>query len=206
MPEGERWTPTPDPTLLTTDQLRREVASLQALLDTKIAANTERVEELQEQVDRRLTHIQELLDTRINAQREVVESEVDARDASTSALRELMDERASAGQAALASALSAARELNAQQDLANAAAQAKAEASTAKQIDQLTTLIGTLDKATADRIGEIKERIDRGEGTSGGRQFEISERRLTVNQAIAIATVVLLALSIVLATLIAFKK
>ena len=98
------------------------------------------------------------------------------------------------------------RELNAQQDIANSAAQAKAEASTAKQIDQLTTLIGTLDKATADRIGEIKERIDRGEGGASGRQFEISERRLTVNQAIAIATIVIFAASIVISALIVFHK
>lgn len=37
-PEQEDWTPKPDPTVLTTDALRREIAGLEKLVDTKLEA------------------------------------------------------------------------------------------------------------------------------------------------------------------------
>lgn len=69
---------------------------------------------------------------------------------------------------ALAAALQAAKELVGAQGEASAAAAVKSETSFTKQIDQIGTIIQTLEKALDARITELKERIDRGEGNSSG--------------------------------------
>lgn len=69
---------------------------------------------------------------------------------------------------ALAAALQAAKELVGAQGEASAAAAIKSETSFTKQIDQIGTIIQTLEKALDARITELKERIDRGEGNNSG--------------------------------------
>lgn len=69
---------------------------------------------------------------------------------------------------ALAAALQAAKELVGAQGEASAAAAIKSETSFTKQIDQIGTIIQTLEKALDARITELKERIDRGEGNNAG--------------------------------------
>jgi chromosome segregation ATPase len=118
------------------------------------------------------------------------------------ALQELIEAKL----AALQSALEAARENGTQRNTAYQIAASKAEANTAKQIDQITALIGALDKATADRIGELKERIDRREGTLSGLQAERTERRLSFGQVVATVGVMLVALGIIVSTLVALLR
>jgi hypothetical protein len=76
------------------------------------------------------------------------------------------DQATRAAKDALDAALKAASELVTQQNTANVAAAAKSETSFTKQIDQIATIISTLEKALDSRITELKERIDRGEGDS----------------------------------------
>lgn len=118
------------------------------------------------------------------------------------ALQELIEAKL----AALQSALEAARENGTQRNTAYQIAASKAEANTAKQIDQITALIGALDKATAARISELKERIDRREGTVSGLQAERTERRLSFGQVVATVGVMLVALGIIVSTLVALLR
>ena len=82
-----------------------------------------------------------------------------------------------ASKEALAAALLAQKESVAQQNDANTTAATKSEASFTKQTDQLVILISTLEKSLTDRITELKERIDRGEGQGQGQVVSTGTER-----------------------------
>ena len=79
------------------------------------------------------------------------------------------DQASRASKEALDAALQAAKELVNAQGEASSAAAVKSETSFAKQIDQIGTIISTLEKALDARITELKERVDRGEGSNAGQ-------------------------------------
>ena len=74
---------------------------------------------------------------------------------------------------ALDAALLAQKESVSQQNDANTTAATKTETNFTKQIDLVGTQIIALDKSLADRISELKERIDRGEGQGQGQDRAI---------------------------------
>lgn len=182
--------PIPDPTVLTTAQLLRELASLRELLEARLDAADEatrlRWEQMQKmpaEAKTQIAHLQALMDERFGSVfRMFEERDVRARQATEASER------------AVEAALQAARELVTAQSAATAEASAKAEASTTKQIDQIGAIIKTLEKAVDARITELKERIDRGEGEGAGRQEYRTERRLDSGQVVAV-TVALIALA-----------
>jgi len=90
------------------------------------------------------------------------------------------DRQVVVAQQAIETALDTARALADQQNAANAVAQQKSEASFTKQIDQIGVQITTLAGSLQDRITEIKERIDRGEGSDLGSRQMRDEHRLDI--------------------------
>jgi hypothetical protein len=171
--------PIPDPTKLTTDaverlanQLRREMQFSRDLTQQQIAA-------MQEATDLRLAtmnnfpslisegiaHLRELDNERFAS----IGLQFTERDIRT-------DQASTASSDALAAALQAAKELVTAQGEASAAAAVKSETSFTKQIDQIGTIITTLEKALDARITELKERIDRGEGNAVGQHTGSSEQ------------------------------
>ena len=273
------WQPVPDPTRLTTEQLRRELATLREIIETRLrgmdratelvsaqsavlreeieqirnrlraetaaeigqlrelletrldgmdratevtstqsAVNRERIENTRAQLHRetatQVAQLRELLEARfdgmdraIRLHAEIIDRVPTERDMAIKHLEELHDEKfgsialqfaerdvrseqASDGaKQALDAALLAQKELVAQQNEANSAAAAKAEASFTKQIDQIGTIIQTLEKALDARITELKERIDRGEGSTAGAAGSRSDRRLDTGQVLTTLSV-----------------
>jgi hypothetical protein len=218
MSVGARYgsVPVPDPTTLTAtavrqakEDLRREMDSMQALLEARIgrneiglseAANDRKVEvasainQLEALLVQRingLEKIMQLLDKALNrAPREAdelrqrlqtdIQIAVDGlrllHEERFNAIQQQFNERDTRGdqekkasKEALDAALLAQKESVAQQNDANTTAATKSETSFTKQIDQIGTLIATLEKSLTDRITELKERIDRGEGQGQGR-------------------------------------
>jgi hypothetical protein len=108
------------------------------------------------------------------------------------------DQASKAAKEALDAALQAAKELVNAQGEASSAAAVKSETSFTKQIDQIGTIISTLEKALDARITELKERIDRGEGSSAGSADTRSDQRLNIGQAIAAAAVLIAIVSFIL--------
>jgi hypothetical protein len=53
-----------------------------------------------------------------------------------------------------------------------------------------------MQKALDDRITEIKERIDRGEGGTAGALSDRTERRLDIGQVIAVVAIIIAAISV----------
>jgi hypothetical protein len=122
--------PVPDPTLLTTQQLIREIGALRDLFTVE------------------LTAARELTDERFAA----VQMQFRERD--------VRNEHAVAStKVSVDTALQAAKEAVGAQNLASAQAIAKAEAATTKQIDALATLISAQAKATDEKIDDVKSRI-----------------------------------------------
>jgi hypothetical protein len=131
--------PVPDPTVLTTDLINQGKADIR----------------------------RELL-----AQRELLERALDdahaLRVSEHASIQRIMDERERSSKEAVSAAFAAAKELVAQQNQANLEAATKAEIGTQKQIDGLTALMSTAIKAAEDKIADLKERLDWGEGGSTG--------------------------------------
>jgi hypothetical protein len=231
-PPSGGWQPVPDPTKLTTEQLRRELTALREIIETRLQgmdratelANTQPAviraeieqtrDRLREETTADVGQLRELLQTRLDGMdrairlhAEIIDRVPAERDMAIKHLAELHDEKFASialqfaerdvrseqategAKQALDAALLAQKELVAQQNEANSAAAAKAEASFTKQIDQIGTIIQTLEKALDSRITELKERIDRGEGSTAGAAGSRSDRRLDTGQVLTTLSV-----------------
>jgi len=194
------WRPIPDPTKLTTEQLRREVATLREILETRLDGMDRATElasahvtgvrkeieqirgRLREETATQVEQLRDLLETRLDGMDRAIALQFTERDVRA-------EQAAETAPQALGSALSAQKELVAQQNDANSAATAKAEASFTKQIDQIGTIIETMEKATDARITELKQRIDRGEGSTTGAAGSRSERAQVTSQILMMLSV-----------------
>jgi hypothetical protein len=108
------------------------------------------------------------------------------------------DQASKAAKEALDAALQAAKELVNAQGEASSAAAVKSETSFTKQIDQIGTIISTLEKALDARITELKERIDRGEGSSSGMAGQRTDQRASIGTVIAAVATLVAVISFVL--------
>ena len=187
------WRPIPDPTKLTTEQLRREVAALREIIETRLDGMDKatglasvRAADVREDIERIRGRLREEMAAEVGQLRELLETRLDGMDRAIAIQfteRDVRTEQTTAGaKQALDAALLAQKELLAQQNEANSAAAAKAEASFTKQIDQIGAIIQTQEKALDARITGLKERIDRREGSNAGVAGSRSERRLDTGQ------------------------
>jgi hypothetical protein len=185
--------PVPDPTTLTTAQLLRELGALRELLFTRLDAMDKATTVLAETVNRTPTAIQtavanlrDVYDERFKS----VEQQFLERDVRT-------EQAATASASALAAALQAAKEAVFEQAQAAARAAEKTELSFTKQIDQIGLQITTVAESVSDRIGELKERIDRNEGQNLGTAVTETSTRLNVGTIISIVAVVLVLVGVI---------
>ena len=203
--------PVPDPSLLTTQQLREGLSDLEKLIGVQLNAMNEathlRLERLQNvpgEIDARIAHLRDLTHERFDREDEKVQRLQDIHETKFAGIALQFHERdtrtdqtAATSKQALDAALLAAKELVGQQNEANAAAATKAELSTIKQIDQIVVLIGTIEKALGAQIIEIKERIDRNEGGIAGGAAGDTTRRADSTLSLAVLSVVISVLSII---------
>jgi len=182
----------PGPAYLTTEELRRDVSALREILQARLDGMDRATVVLSETVNRTPTaiqiavgHLQELHDERFDG----IAQQFRERDVRT-------EQAAKASKEALDAALLAAKELVSQQNEANSQAADKAEQSTIKQIDQIGIRIDTTQKGLEDRLAELKERVDRGEGNTSGAAVERTERRLDLGQVIAVIAVIIAVVSV----------
>jgi hypothetical protein len=152
--------PSPDPSLLTTDQLRRELSSLREIMEARLnaidkatslfEANLTRVPT---DTDKQIFHLKELHDEKF----EGIEKQFTERDVRSKAAE-------TAAQVAVNAALQAQKEAAAAQNESNSAAITKSDAGTVKQIDGILALLASSNSALNDKIAVINGRLDRGEG------------------------------------------
>lgn len=142
--EMRQWVPIPDPTTLTTEQLRRELAALREILETRLDAMDKAVNLLHEITNRQPT-IAEVVAR--------YDEKLDAINVKVADRKDYFDLRDADNKRALDSALTASKE-----------AAAKTEASFTKQIDQLNELAAVSSKAESARIDDIRTRLTAIEG------------------------------------------
>ena len=186
--------PSPDPSLLTTQNLREGLENLKELIYSRLEAmdmatslRLESYGKLPADVDARIAHLKEVVNEKFNA----IEQQFKERDIRT-------EQAAIASKQALDAALLAAKELVGQQNTAIAEANAKSEASFTKQNDQTSVLISNSTQALTDRLQELKERIDRGEGQTSGTQDQRVESRAVTASALGVMAAVLAVATILL--------
>ena len=157
-----------DPSTLTTQQLLREIASLEKLLDQRMASNEEAVKVAHQNltrvptdVDKAIGHLKELTSrnidvlverfTAVHTKFDSVQLQFQERDIRT-------EQTAKDSKVAVDAALQAAKEAVGKQQEASDRAIAKSEAAVNKQIEAIVALIDSNNRALDGKIIDIKER------------------------------------------------
>lgn len=136
--------PDPDPTILTTENLRREIANLKELMETRLNAGKSEIVALHDL---------------IMAKIEVLASVTSQQFISISDKFAEKDKAVSVG-------LSAQKEAAAAQQDSNTAATQKMEDNFTKLLDQGRELLSEVRRNTDVQISDIKSRLDKGDGST----------------------------------------
>jgi hypothetical protein len=156
--------PVPDPTILTTEALHREINALKELLQARFDA-MERATEIR---DRHMKELEGMIGVKVEQLQEL-HAEKFRSIAVQFAERDTRTEQTSRdSKVAVDAALQAAKEAVGEQNRSSALAISKSEAATTKQIDQQGTLIQTTTLGLNDKIDDLKERLTSIEGRSKG--------------------------------------
>lgn len=167
--------PDPDPTILTTQRLLREVALSREIIETRLVGNDKAIELLQQTTNKipdlikdEVTQLKELHAekfTSFSAQQEIQFDGI----ATQFAERDKRTEQLSiADKTAIAAALQAQKEAAAAQNESNATANNKMELNFAKLIEAQQLAQQAMQKNMDDKFNDLKGRQDRGEGSSSG--------------------------------------
>lgn len=186
MVENPQNIPIPDPSTLTTEQLRRELASLREILETRLAG-MDRATDLQaeglasltkyfedqlrhQHADRldQLAALREALEGQIGMVRAVMNERFAAVDTRFAERDTRTEQAAQEARISLDAALAAAKEAVSEQNKANTLAIDKSDATTQKQIDSIGDQMTTAIKFLEDKIADLTGRLDRNEGKSQG--------------------------------------
>lgn len=164
--QGPAIRPDPDPTVLTTQALLREILNLKEIFETRVGAMDKAIVLLQttsdrvpEWVEKAVGQLRELHDEKFGS----IQTQFLERDTRT-------EQTSRDSKVAVDAALQAAKEAVGEQNKSNALAIAKSEAAFTKQIDQIGLLIQTTAKAVDDKIDDIKGRLTTIEGMKVGGQ------------------------------------
>jgi hypothetical protein len=154
-PEGSDLKPVPDPTVLTTQQLLRELGSVREIIETRLDAMDKAISLIQAHSDK----VPSLLDLAIEHLRTLheekfrsVQIQFQERDTRT-------EQTSRDSKVAVDAALQAAKEAVGEQNKSSSLAISKSEMATTKQIDQLVVLIQANAKASDEKIDDIKQRV-----------------------------------------------
>lgn len=164
------WRPRPDPTVLTTQQLYREITALEKFFTSRFDSMDKAVTLLQASSNRSPTINEVYL--QLTEKFESIKTQFSERDTRT-------DQTARDSKVAIDAALKSQQEAFSEQNKSSALAIAKSEASTTKQMDQINTTIQTMAKGVDDKINDLKERITVIESRSQGQQIQRQEGKDT---------------------------
>ena len=173
--------PVPDPTVLTTQQLHRELLALREILEARLNGMDKALSLLQAAVDRSpsIPEIFAQFTEKFNS----VETQFSERDIRT-------EQTSRDSKVAVDAALQAAKEAVSEQNKSSAIAIAKSEASTTKQMDQIGLIIQTMTTAFNDKVNDIKDRLTLIQGHSRGTGDMAGYIVGAIGLVIAIATLI----------------
>jgi hypothetical protein len=196
--------PVPDPTALTTEQLRRELGALREVIEARLNGMDMATRLLAEQasgvpkdIDKQIRHLTDLFSERMEGFKaemvslgRSIQLQFDERDIRSRASED-------AAKIAVNAALQAQKEAAAAQNDSNAAAITKSEGATVKQIDGILALLASNTEAITDKIAGIVSRLDRGEASISANSIARQDRRLDGGSNVAILGVGLMVITVV---------
>ena len=159
------WRPRPDPTRLTTEQLRREVSQLKELITLRLDQMDKAVGLVHESKG----HLPIVIDEKIHALEAVQNVKFESIQVQFKERDVRVDQSSISAKVAVDAALQAAKEAVEKQNTNFAQTIGKSDASTTKQIDQMNVLIDKIATGLNDKITDIKDRLGRGEGVGEGK-------------------------------------
>ena len=173
--------PLPDPSILTTQQMHREINALRDTFETRLngmdkatALLGDNVSRVPTDTDKQIMHLRALHDEKFNAV-------TSAREAMSLGIQKQFDERdirsaasEDAAKVAVNAALQAQKEAAAAQNSSNTAAIAKSEVATTKQIDSILALLASNNSALNDKMAAVNQRLDRGDGLHTGQAGNVT--------------------------------
>ena len=174
--------PVPDPTVLTTQQLYREI------------------ETLRERGQRDVESAREQTETLIDGLREILDEKFASIEGRLQLVEQQRVEQKADTKAAVDAALTAQKEAVKEQTTASERAIAKSEASTTKQLEQLATTFNTAIKALDDKYDDVRDRV-----TSAEKLKEGGHDQLVAIYALAAFLLTVLAIGGILAAAGAFR-
>ncbi len=158
--------PRPDPTVLTTQQLLREIATSREIVETRVGGEVGKVETRLNGMDKAIELLQNTTDKfpdhvvqavarlqELHAEKfKSIETQFIERDTRT-------EQTSRDSKVAVDAALKAQQEAFSEQNKSSALAISKSETATTKQIDQIGITMASNTKAMDDKIDDLKERI-----------------------------------------------
>ena len=167
IPRGS--TPVPDPTILTTQQLYREIAASREIIeaniksletrltgmDTATQLNKAEQEKMPRMIDEKVCQLRKIMDEKFGTVDEKfssIDKQFRERDVRT-------EQTQKDSKVAVDAALQAAKEAVGEQNQSNALANSKMETAFTKQIDQIGLQIQSTTKATDDKFEDVKGRL-----------------------------------------------
>ena len=182
-----------DPTALTTDQIRREIASMREILDARFTAVGARLDAMDKattllndnitrfptEVDKQVSRLQELTEQRFDG----IDTQFNERDVRSRAEQ-------AAAQVAVAVGLQAQKESAASTQANNTAAITKSETSTTKEIDAIKALLTSNKTASDLRIDDLRRTVDKTDGKDAGHVTANTERAASQASMLAVVSLI----------------
>jgi hypothetical protein len=204
IPETHSFTPVPDPTLPTTQQLRHEQGNLREVIEARLNGMdvatrllADNVNRVPNDIDKHVVHLTDLFGERMEGLKAElislgrgIQLQFDERDIRSRAAED-------AAKIAVNAALQAQKEAAGAQNDSNAAAITKSEGATVKQIDGILALLASNTEAINDKITAITSRLDRGEAIMSANSMSRQDRRLDGGNNVAILGVGFLVITVV---------
>jgi len=193
-------TPVPDPSVLTTQQLRHELQALSERTDLlfdglrqTIGARLDAMDKAVRVFESNLTRVPTDIDKQIECLKELHEEKFHSVDTQFLERDVRVEQTARDTRVAVDAALQAAEKAVGKQNDSFALAIAKSEAATAKQIDQQGSLIQTTSNGLNDKVTDIKDRLTliegRGVGQTVAETTHQTSSGLVINLIIGIAAI-----------------
>ncbi len=168
--------PTPDPTVLTTEQLQREVSTINRELELRKASSL-----------REMLSLEELVKTLINGLDHVMSEKFVSIATTFELIEKQRVEQKKDTKDAVDAALTAQKEAVKEQTTAFGLATAKSEAAMTEQLKQLNATFTAAIKGVTDLLNDTKDRISKMEAMRLGGEGAVNNRR--ADTAIMIASV-----------------
>jgi hypothetical protein len=196
-----------DPARLTTQVVDRAISAFREVVEArligmdkaiaviadqvdKLPADTAiKCDELRADIDRQMLALRELIMSQIENVRSVSADKFDSINGRFRERDAQLEQAAREGRISLDSALAVAKDAVSEHNKSNERAIEKAETATGKQIEAMLQLMTTSNRSLEERIGDLKTRLDRGEGQDTASTQARSERRVDVGsiiQAVAV--------------------